>query len=698
MAAMASASGVNAFLGFKPARLNAGRARARPSSVARRAARGPIVAVAVPSGKKTKEGPKRSKVEIIKENSDFLRHPLIAELATEASSISEDAAQLYKFHGGYQQDDREKRSFGAGKFYQFMMRTKQPAGTVPNKLYLVMDDLANTHGNGTLRLTTRQTYQLHGILKTDLKATFQAVIRNMGSTLGACGDINRNVMASPAPYAAAARPEYAIAQELAKDLGDLLAPQSGAYYDVWLDGEQLLTVEKPEVVECRNDNRFGTNFEGSPEPIYGTQFLPRKFKIGVTVPGDNHIDFLTNDIGICVVMKDGKHVGYNVYAGGGMGRSHRNNDTFPRMASPIGYVDKADIFYAVKAIACTQRDYGRRDDRKQSRLKYLIHSWGVEKFKSVTEQYMGKQFEPLADLPEFTVPTYHGWNDQGDGKMWYGVHVVNGRLRGDAKKALRAVIERYELPVRLTAQQDLLLTDIDPAWKADITTTLAAAGVVDASEIDPIDKLSMACPALPLCGLAITEAERGLPDVNKRLRETMTKVGLPKEEAFIVRMTGCPNGCARPYMAELGFVGDGPGSYQIWLGGESNLLTLARPFADKVKETNLETFFEPIFAEFKKTKTSGETLGAWANRVGFDAIRKAQETYEAAAAPVAAAPVAAAPAPAAPAPAPVAATGRLPRVMVERDAFEALQAYAEKHNTTLTEAATAAILRMTKGM
>ena len=273
-----------------------------------------------------------------------------------------------------------------------MMRTKQPAGTVPNKLYLVMDDLANTHGNGTLRLTTRQTYQLHGILKTDLKATFQAVIRNMGSTLGACGDINRNVMASPAPYAAAARPEYAIAQELAKDLGDLLAPQSGAYYDVWLDGEQLLTVEKPEVVECRNDNRFGTNFEGSPEPIYGTQFLPRKFKIGVTVPGDNHIDFLTNDIGICVVMKDGKHVGYNVYAGGGMGRSHRNNDTFPRMASPIGYVDKADIFYAVKAIACTQRDYGRRDDRKQSRLKYLIHSWGVEKFKSVTEQYIGKQF------------------------------------------------------------------------------------------------------------------------------------------------------------------------------------------------------------------------------------------------------------------------------------------------------------------
>ena len=665
------------------------------ASVARRQA---TVAVATPQ-KTGKEEPKRSKVEIIKENSDFLRHPLIEQLATDDTFISEDAAQLYKFHGGYQQDDREKRSFGAGKFYQFMMRTKQPAGTVPNKLYLIMDDLADSHGNGTLRLTTRQTYQLHGILKTDLKATFQAVIKNMGSTLGACGDINRNVMAAPAPYNGI-KPEYAIAQELAKDIGDLLAPQSGAYYDVWLDGEQILTVEKPEVVECRNDNRFGTNYVDSPEPIYGNLFLPRKFKIGVTVPGDNHIDFLTNDIGICVVMKDGAHVGYNIYAGGGMGRSHRNNDTFARLATPLGFVDKADIFYAVKAIAVAQRDYGRRDDRKQSRLKYLIESWGVEKFKKVVEQYMGKTFSPLAELPPFTMPTYHGWNEQGDGKLWYGVHVVNGRLRGDAKKALRAVIERYELPVRLTANQDLLLTDIDPAWKADIVATLNSGGVTDPADLDTIDSLSIACPALPLCGLAITEAERGLPDVNKRLRLTMTKVGLPVDESVLVRMTGCPNGCARPYMAELGFVGDGPSSYQIWLGGTSNLLTLARPFADKVKESDVETFFEPVFYAFKTGRNADERFGDWVNRVGFDVIKTAQAEYKgipvaAAAAAPAAAP-AAVPAAAAPAAAPPAAAGRLPRVMIERDAFEALKAYAEKNNTTLTEAATKAILDQLK--
>jgi sulfite reductase (ferredoxin) len=638
--------------------------------------------VATPSKGGAKE-PKRSKVEIIKENSDFLRHPLIEELATEASFISEDAAQLYKFHGGYQQDDREKRAFGEGKYYQFMMRTKQPAGKVPNKLYLTMDDLANSHGNGTLRLTTRQTYQLHGILKSDLKETFRTVIRNMGSTLGACGDINRNVTASPAPYAN--KPEYHIAQELASDIADLLAPQSGAYYDVWLDGEQIMTVEKPEVTAARMENRNGTNFEGSPEPIYGSLFLPRKFKIGVTVEGDNHIDVLSNDIGIVVVMRDGKHVGYNIYVGGGMGRSHRNDATFPRAATLLGFCGPRDILYAVKAIVCTQRDYGRRDDRKQSRLKYLVESWGMDRFKSVTEQYYGKKFDAGMELAAFEFPTYLGWNEQGDGKLWYGVHVQNGRLRGEMKKALRNVIERYELPVRLTAQQDMLLTDVDPAWKADIMATLKAAGVKDASEVDALERLSMACPALPLCGLAITEAERGLPEINARLRTVMTKVGLAASDDLMIRMTGCPNGCARPYMAELGFVGDGPSSYQIWLGGTRSLTGVSQAFADRVKVDDIETFFEPIFAMWAQQRQASEYFGDFINRVGFDAIRAFTESYV--------------PGPAVPAAAAVTASsaetvGRLPRVMIEREAFEALQAYAEKKNTTLTQATTDAIMKM----
>ena len=665
-------------------------ARARAMSASR--GRSIVVNVATPSGKGQAE-PKRSKVEIIKERSDYLRHPLIEELATTASSISEDAAQLYKFHGGYQQDDREKRAFGEGKFYQFMMRTKQPGGKVPNKLYLTMDDLAMTHGNGTLRLTTRQTYQLHGILKSDLKETFSTVIRNMGSTLGACGDINRNVTAAPAPYAK--REEYHIAQELADDIAALLAPQSGAYYDVWLDGEQIMTAEKPEVTAARNENRNGTNFEDCPEPIYGQLFLPRKFKIGVTVEGDNHIDVLTNDIAIVVVMRDGKHVGYNVYVGGGMGRSHRNDATFPRAATLLGFCGPRDILYAVKAIVCTQRDYGRRDDRKQSRLKYLVESWGMERFKTVTEGYYGKKFEPGMELAPFELPTYLGWNEQGDGKLLYGVHVQNGRLRGEMKKALRNVIERYELPVRLTANQDLLLTDVDPAWKADIMATLKAAGVKDVTEVDALERLYMACPALPLCGLAITEAERGLPEINKRLRGVMTKVGLATSEDILIRMTGCPNGCARPYIAELGFVGDGPASYQIWLGGTRAMTGVAEAFADRVKVADMETFFEPIFAMWAQQRQDKEYFGDFVNRVGFDAVRAFSKSYvpapTAGAAPAAAA---ASPAAAAASPAAVETGGRLPRVMIERDAFEALQVYAEKKNTTLTQATTDAIMKM----
>jgi len=590
------------------------------------------------------------------------------ELVTESTSINEPAAQLMKFHGSYMQDHREKRSFGQGKFYQFMMRTRQPGGAVTNQLYKTMDDLADQYGNGTLRLTTRQTYQLHGVLKGDLKTVFSSVIKNMGSTLGACGDVNRNIMAPPNLYRNDKR--YQICLDYANDIADLLAPQAGAYYDVWLDGEKFMsaTKENPEVTRVRNDNSNGTNFEGSPEPIYGTQFLPRKFKVGITVPGDNHIDMFTNDLGLVCITDDNQELlGFNLYAGGGMGRSHRNNSTFPRLASPIGYVPKEHVFQAVKAVVCVQRDYGRRDDRKQARLKYLINDWGVPKFTSVTEQYMGAKFEPVKALPEWTLPTYLGWGDHGDGKLFYGVHCVNGRLRGEMKKALRTVIERYELPVMLTAQQDLVLTDIEPGWKADIISTLSAAGVRDEVELEGLESLSIACPAMPLCGLAIGEAERGLPNMQLRMRAVLKQVGLP-DEKFVTRMTGCPNGCARPYMAECGFVGDGPNSYQVWLGGSPALDRLAEPYAEKVKVADLETFFEPLFYFFKSRRNNEESFGDFCARVGFETLRAYQDSYVA--------------------PPTVA---RMPRVMVERETFDALKAAAEARGATLSEVATDAI-------
>ncbi|XP_010257195.1 PREDICTED: sulfite reductase [ferredoxin], chloroplastic-like [Nelumbo nucifera] len=566
---------------------------------------------------------KRSKVEIIKEQSNFLRYPLNEELLSEAPNINEAATQLIKFHGSYQQYNRDERGV---KSYQFMLRTKNPCGKVPNKLYLVMDDLADQFGIGTLRLTTRQTFQLHGILKKDLKTVMSTIIRNMGSTLGACGDLNRNVLAPAAPFA---RKDYLFAQETAENIAALLTPQSGFYYDMWVDGEKMMSAEPPEVVKARNDNSHGTNFPDSPEPIYGTQFLPRKFKIAVTVPTDNSIDILTNDIGIVVVTDaDGKPQGFNIYVGGGMGRTHRLETTFPRLGEPLGYVPKEDILYAVKAIVVTQRENGRRDDRKYSRMKYLISSWGIEKFRSVVEQYYGKKFEPFRELPEWQFKSYLGWHEQGDGGLFCGLHVDNGRIKGNMKKTLREVIEKYNLDVRITPNQNIVLCNIHPDWRDSITAALDQAGFLDPRYVDPLNLTAMACPALPLCPLAITEAERGIPDILKRVRAVFNKVGLKDNESVVIRATGCPNGCARPYMAELGLVGDGPNSYQVWLGGTPNQTSLAKCFMDKVKVHDLEKVLEPLFYNWKHKRQAEESFGNFTIRMGFEKLKEIIEKWE----------------------------------------------------------------------
>ena len=603
------------------------------------------------------------KVEELKEQSSYLRYPLIDELITEATNINEGAAQLMKFHGSYQQDDREKRTFGEGKFYQFMMRTRTPSGIVPSRLYLVMDDLADQYGNGTLRLTTRQAFQLHGVLKQDLKTVFSTVIKNMGSTLAACGDVNRNITAPPVPYKT--KPEYLHAVEWANHVKDLLAPQGGGYYDVWLDGEKFMTqeVEAPFVKEVREDNSRGINGDDV-EPIYGDVYLPRKFKIGVTVPGDNHIDLFTNDLGLITITNAaGELMGFNITAGGGMGNSHRNDETHPRLADILGFVPKERALHAVKAIVCVQRDYGRRDDRKMSRMKYTVERLGLENFIAKVEEYQGFQFEAPAPMAKWEFKNYLGWGEQGDGKLFVGVHVVNGRVRGALKKAVATVVGRYELEVRLTANQDLILCDVDPSWKADIQATLDAAGVADPDSLSPIVLNSIACPALPLCGLAITEAERGLPDVNARLDALLTRMGM-KDEGIVIRMTGCPNGCARPYMAELGFVGDGPNTYEIWLGGCPDLTRLAEPYQQKVKLRDFETFFEPLFAFFKSRRKESESFGDFCSRIGFVALREYQKAYVS----------------------PPSYSSQ-PRLAVDSSTFDALKAIAEKEGLTISEAA-----------
>jgi sulfite reductase (ferredoxin) len=574
---------------------------------------------------------KVSKVEGIKEHSNYLREPLASELLEDTTHFTDAAVQILKFHGSYQQDNRDHRTKGQEKDYQMMLRTRSPGGFIPAQLYLTLDSLSDRYGNGTLRVTTRQGFQLHGILKKNLKATLGEIIRSMGSTLAACGDVNRNVTAPPAPYKN--RPEYGYAWEYANNIADLLTPQTGAYYEIWLDGEKVISAEEaPEVKASRQKDTNGINKNDPIEPIYGQHYMPRKFKIGVTVPGDNSIDIYTNDLGLVVITDaNGELQGFNILAGGGLGRTHNKEETFPRMADAIGYVDKEEVYDLVKAIVATQRDYGDRGDRRHARMKYILEEWGVEKFRSTVEGYFGQKIAPYQPLPDWEYQDFLGWNEQGDGKLFFGLSVENGRVKNEGsfqlKTALKVIIERFQLPMRLTANHNIILYEIEPKDQEAVESILKEQGIItNPAEIDPLTRYSMACPAWPTCGLAITESERILPSVIERIRTLLNRLGLTKEE-FVIRMTGCPNGCARPYMAELGFVGSAPNSYQLWLGGTADQTRLARPYLDKMAIDDLEKVLEPIFVYFQQDQQNNETFGEFCHRVNFPALQAFSATY-----------------------------------------------------------------------
>lgn len=575
--------------------------------------------------------PKVSKVEGIKERSHFLREPIATEILQDTTHFSEDGIQILKFHGSYQQDNRDNRVKGQEKDYQFMLRTRNPGGFIPPQLYLALDRLSEQYGNQTLRATTRQGFQLHGVLKQNLKTVIAEIVRNLGSTLGACGDINRNVMAPAAPFKN--KQDYLYAREYATRIADLLAPQTGAYYEVWLDGEKFLSAEPhPDVLAALQRNGNGTIVHDNEEPLYGTHYMPRKFKCCVTVPGDNSVDLFSQDVSLVVISdNNGELLGFNVYAGGGLGRTHNNEDTFARLADPIGYVDKEDVYDLVKAILATQRDYGDRANRRHARMKYLLHEWGVERFREKVESYFGKSIQPMKPLPDFKYKDFLGWHDQGDGKQFLGISIQNGRIKDEGdfrlKSALREIVETFSLPLIVTPSQDVMLYDIDPVNQEAIQSILDGAGVRKETEIDPLVRYSMACPALPTCGLAITESERAIPGILDRIRTLLNQVGLP-DEYFVIRMTGCPNGCARPYLAELGLVGQRPGAYQLWLGASPNQTRLSEPFLDSVADADLEKTLEPIFVCFKQQRLEDESFGDFCHRVGFAALQDFIATYK----------------------------------------------------------------------
>ncbi len=551
----------------------------------------------------------RSKVELIKESSRYLRGTLKETLASEATHFSEDEKQLLKFHGTYQQDDRDLRNQlrqqGKEPHYMFMVRVRIPSGALTAEQYLACDELASRYANSTLRLTTRQGIQFHGVLKRGLKATIAGINQTLLTTLSACGDVSRNVMGCPAPVAGRRNAQVV---EYARQLADHLSPRTKAYHEIWLNGERVGFAEEREPVE----------------PIYGKVYLPRKFKIGIAMPEDNCVDVYSQDIGLVALLQGETLEGFNVLIGGGMGMTHGDKETFPRLADPMAFVTSDQLVAVAETIVTVQRDHGDRKDRKHARMKYLVQEWGVAKFRAEVERRMGRRLADPRSMEPLDIDYHLGWHPQGDGRWFLGLSIENGRIKDEGalqlRSGLRAVVERFRISLRVTPMQDLLLTDVAEAQRSEIEALLTSHGVPLLQTIANVQRYAMACPALPTCGLALTDSERALPSIIDQLEVELRQLGLERE-VFSVRMTGCPNGCARPYLGDLGFVGRTPGTYNIYVGGDFGGNRLNELFRERVPTERLVPEVLPLFMWFKETRKPGEAFGDFCHRQGIEALR-----------------------------------------------------------------------------
>ena len=553
--------------------------------------------------------PKRSGVEVVKENSRQLRGTIVEELARDSAPFSEADKNLLKFHGTYQQEDRDARKNrsreGVGKHYMFMVRCKIPGGRLTAEQYLAVDGLASQYANNTLRFTSRQGIQLHGVLKRDLHATIAGINHCLLTTLGACGDVERNVMACPAPH----RHDgvHAELQETAALLARHLAPRTGAYHEIWLNGKPIPGTNKP-----------------NEEPIYGKVYLPRKFKTGLALPEDNCIDVYAQDLGLLAIVEGGTIVGYNVLVGGGMGMSHGNAATFPFLARPICSTPVADVVQTAESIIKLFRDHGNRADRKRARIKYLVHDWGVDKFRTLLEGYVGRTLELPRPVEVTDFETHLGWHPQGDGKWYYGLSVENGRVKDEGdfrlRSGLRTLVERFRPALRLTPLQDVLLCDLPGSALPEIQRTLTEHGIVPSEEVSAVQRYSMSCPAIPTCGLAISESERALPGIIDELEAELRRLGLG-DEKLSVRMTGCPNGCARPYQSDVGIVGRSGDKYTLFVGGHVLGHRLNFSLLDLLPRGEIVSALVPLLARFKEQRQNGESFGDFCQRLGPDALR-----------------------------------------------------------------------------
>ena len=518
---------------------------------------------------------------------------------TAAERFSDEDYEFLKFHGIYQGDDRDKRK--VAKHYQYMVRGRLPGGVVAPEHYLTYDRLATQYANNTLRITSRQSFQFHGVVKSGLGPLMKNIIESLATTIAACGDVNRNVMAAPAPAIDGISEQV---QADAKLVSDSLIPKTSAYHQIWVEGVQL-NLEDPS----------NKDFV---DPLYGRTYLPRKFKTAFALPPVNDVDVFTNDLGYIAVVENGKLVGYNLTAGGGLGQSHGNAQTYPRLADVIGFVTREQIVDAAKGVLTVHRDFGDRTNRKHARLKYVIEEKGVEWFRNELNQRLGFNIPPARPYQFTRQGDTFGWHDQLDGKKFLGLHVESGRIKDTEtvrlKTALRTIVEQYRLEIRLTPSQNLLIANVKPEVAGAINQILADHGISVTNQSTVLHRASMVCPALPTCGLALAESERVFPEVLNSIDNLLTEVGLKNEE-IIIRMTGCPNGCARSAVSEIGFIGRAPGKYQLYLGGNHLSTRLNKLFKQNVKIEEFVNELRPLFTRFAKERNPGEHFGDYSERV-----------------------------------------------------------------------------------
>ncbi len=573
---------------------------------------------------------KLSAVEGIKTASNYLAGNIVAELHDENEFVSKDSMNLLKHHGTYQQDDRQRRaearSDGAGgkaKFYNFMVRTAIPGGRITSDQLLAELDLCDEIGNTTLRITTRQGLQLHGVLKKNLKKAIRRINEIQLSTLAACGDVKRNVMCTPCPYNGS--PVHEQMYELAGELVRQLNPRTRAYHQIWLTDD-----ETGENVDIGQIGVFASQPAGpvTPgddpvEPIYGKAYLPRKFKFAIGLPGDNSVDVYANDVGLLAICENDNVVGYNVLVGGSFGVTPSVKKTFPAVALPMCYIEAERVVDLCIAIVKVQRDFGNRADRKIARMKYLINDWGLDRFKSKVEEYFGDSLAPLKPVPVHGFDDGMGWHEQGDGLLFYGLNVDNGRIKDtpemQLKTALREACRTFRVPLRLTPHQSIIFCDIRPEDRGRLEEIFRRHNVPLTEDYTTVRRWAMACPALPTCGLAVTESERVLPGIIDQLEEELEKLEL-QDEVFTTRMTGCPNGCARPYNSDIGLVGKTKDKYTIFLGGRVFGDRLNFIYKDLVPTAEVVPTLVPVFQNFKENRQNGESFGDFCYRVGKDAL------------------------------------------------------------------------------